>query len=263
MTESDSILCVVHGAKGGSGATTVAANVAAAMLRLAIPSVPLLVDFSTNPAGVRALLDVDAARSLGTIAAAGLPLDAEFIRSCIMPHRSGMTVLAAADDADEAGGLPLPIASLVLQAVRPSQRVVIVDVDPHYTDHTIAALAAADRIVLLVTGDILSVRAARRTLEVYRRLGLALDRVLLVLNRASADDALDATDVAALLYRPVAAVIADERRAFADAQTHAQLMHDHTPRSPTNAAFLHLAGVITGASTDRTNGRLRRFFAGR
>jgi len=267
--ETPGLVCVVHGPKGGCGVSTMAAHLAWAWARRPDSPATVLVDFSTNHGGARGMLDLASSADLGTLGASlgadahGVSCDPDFVRDCTIRYGDRLAVLPASERADEAGGLAISVATGVLQALQAAFRLVVVDTDPHYSDQTLAALTAADHVVLPTTGDIGALRAVRRTLEIYQRLGLDLTRVRLVLNQSSSEDPLDAVDLRRLLPIPVAAVIPRDRRMFADAMTMGQVVQRHAAHSPAVAPLHQLADLLRGVPQERPSGRVRRFFAGR
>jgi pilus assembly protein CpaE len=252
--------CVVHGPKGGCGSSTIAAHLAWAIGRLRTPADTVLLDFSLNAGGVPTMLDVRATPDVALLANAGDQLSERLLRACITEHHQGLLVMAAPEDANESGGFMLETAAAIVARARETFSHVVIDIDHHFNDQTLAALAAADHIVIPTTGDLAALRGVMRSLSAYTQLQIDLSRVHVVLNRASSNDAISGADIEHLLGRTLSAIIPEDRRGFAAAMSAGDLLCTHTPRSPACRVIDALAGQLLGAEPTRRPGSLRRFF---
>jgi pilus assembly protein CpaE len=194
---SERQLVAVVAAKGGSGSTVVAANLALVIANEAGRRV-VLVDLDVEHGHIQRLLRLNPAASL-VDALSGGP---STVTGCLTSGPGGLAVLTAPTYAD-VNPDPAMVASL-LDALRSQFDLVVVDVPNRLGGVEAAALEAADRIVLLSQMSDLGVRATaglRRTLE---NAGLPPDRVLLALNRIEANSDLTKANVEEALRAEVA-----------------------------------------------------------
>lgn len=189
------VIAVVS-AKGGSGATVVAANLALVIaneghLRVA------LVDLDVEHGHIQRLLRLSPTANLADALRGGPGV----VGGCLTAGPAGVAVLTSPAYSDlEADGAAV---GAVLEALRGQFDVVIIDVPNRVGAVEAAALDTADRIVLLSQLSDLGVRATaglRRTLE---SAGLG-DRVLLALNRIEANSDLTKANVEEALRALVA-----------------------------------------------------------
>jgi pilus assembly protein CpaE len=228
-----------------------------------------LVDFTTTGAGVRVMLDLAPVYDLGSIANRTTALDREFVRSCMVSHPAGVDVLVAAEELDATEPLGAETATRVLEVLRQQFDHVVVDVDHHFAEQTIAALDVADRILLVTQLDISALRSAQRTLGVFTRLGYARDKVALVANRRTDRDRIALEDAERVLGRAIDVSVPNDYASCADAITFGRFVQEHAPTSPMVEGVAALVRTLTGDAAPtpleaRPGGsRLARLFARR
>ncbi len=252
-------LFTVYSAKGGLGTSTLALSLAWALAHLpARPSVAL-VDFSTTGAGVRVMLDLKPLYDLGSVASRSDRLDREFLRSVMVTHEQGVHVLAAADELDAGDPMSVEAAGRLLELLRQEHTYVVVDTDHHFGDQTIAALDAADRVLLLTQLDVSALRSTQRTLGVFSRLGYPETKINVVVNRQSDRDAVPASDAERVIGRRIDFKLPNDYANCADAITYGRFLQEQAPASaPGVAAVARMAATRTGnpeAASDERNGR--------
>lgn len=252
-------LFTVYSAKGGLGTSTLALSLAWALAHL--PSRPsvALADFSTTGAGVRVMLDLKPLYDLGSVAARADRLDREFLRSVMVTHESGVHVLAAADALDAGDPMSVDTAARLLELLRQEHTYVVVDTDHHFGDQTIAALDAADRVLLLTQLDVSALRSTQRTLGVFARLGYPETKVNVVVNRQSDRDAVPASDAERVIGRRIDYRLPNDYAHCADAITYGRFLQEQAPATaPVVTAVARMAATLTGnpdAAAGERNGR--------
>jgi pilus assembly protein CpaE len=165
-------------AKGGSGATTVAVNIALALQatagRVALVDMAALGHASLHLNLKPPFTIVDAVRNLHR-------MDASLLESFMVQHGSGLQVLAGPthpSDGDLSGGDMARLFDLLVRTFR----FVIVDASSRMDMATRIVSDLSDSILLLAHTDVASLWSAARITELLRESG-ANERVRLVLNR--------------------------------------------------------------------------------
>jgi Flp pilus assembly CpaE family ATPase len=201
-------LTVVFGCRGGSGATTLAVNTAAALLRGGQPV--CIVDLELQLGDVCVALDVAPQTSLASVAREAHALDAASLRRRLAQHSSGLCALSQTDHVEDIDpGLPSRMPAL-LDTLRTHFAHVVVDGVRDLGDVALPALEAATRILLVVTQDVPSVRRAARVLTLLGRLGIDSSRVHIVLNRTIRRAAIDDAAIERALAKRITARVRED-----------------------------------------------------
>jgi pilus assembly protein CpaE len=231
-------LVAVHGPRGGAGATFVATHLAAAFARRGRACV--LVDLDPLFGDVAAALGAPLEPAPRTIADV-LPGVEEAgpgqVERALWAHPAGFRALLAPGP-EEAERLGASEVRALLPAVTATADVVLLHLPRALDGAARAALEAADRVLLVLSLDVLAFRAADRVLAVLEELGVA-DRVGFVVNRAARAEVAPA-DVEPALGRPPLAVVPRDP-AVPAAQDHGRLL---PMRGRTGRAFLRLARTL-------------------
>jgi pilus assembly protein CpaE len=195
----------VFAPKGGVGKTTVAVNMAVA-LRQQTRSEVLLFDADVGVGNVTSVLDVPYRMGLADLADSPVEewTDAAFDQlTCVHPD-TGVRVLTWGNDPAQSERVSVDLLLAALRWARNHHSYVIVDNHPGYDDRTMAMLAVAAEIFLVVTPEVGALRNSAQFLELARELGLG-SMVRVIVNRANHGIRLQ--DIGESLGLPVAATI--------------------------------------------------------
>lgn len=188
---------VVRSAKGGSGKTMVASNVAV-LLAKAHPGEVALVDLDLQFGDVASALGLEPQYTIAD-ATANADLNATSLKALLATHPSKLHVLCAPVRWSEAHEITGDDVTAVLALLRSTFRYVVVDTPAGLDEPTLAALGSASQVVLLCSMDVSSVRALRKELDAVGGGSLAKVKRHFVLNRADSKVALDVRDVEATI----------------------------------------------------------------
>ena len=195
----------VFAPKGGVGKTTIAVNMAIA-LRQQTRSEVLLFDADVGVGNVTSVLDVPYRMGLADLADSPPEewTDAAFEQAVSVHAESGVRVMTWGTDPAESERITVDLLLAALRWARGHHSHVIVDNHPGYDDRTMAMLAVAHEIFLVVTPEVGAIRNSSQFLELARELGLA-NGVRVVVNRAN--HGIKLADMEASLGMPVAATV--------------------------------------------------------
>jgi pilus assembly protein CpaE len=165
---------------GGSGSSTVAVNLSVALAQSQGPCG--LVDLRLSAGDLAAMLDLNPAHTIADLCEHVSRLDQSMFSQFLLPHPSGVYLLAAPGGfADAERVTPKGVRqALVMARARFSH--VVLDLGDVRAAEQIEALWQADTIVIVVRLDYLSIRAARRTVEHLLQLGIDAKRLRVVVN---------------------------------------------------------------------------------
>jgi pilus assembly protein CpaE len=213
-------LWVVHGPKGGVGATTVVVNLAVA-LRADGRDVAL-VDLDVYAGDAAFFLNVQPTHTLRDVIAAYGRLDAALIQGAMVRHPSGVAILAA--PCPGRGEPPIETTAEqttdVLELVTAMHELTLVNTAGIPSASARAALVAADRVSLVTDLTVAALRACARTIDWLAGEGVeTTDVVEVVVNRYNtrASD-VSIAEVSRMMPAPVRALLpCDDAEAVAAA----------------------------------------------
>ena len=223
----------VHGSRGGAGATFVATHLTRAFARRGRAA--LLVDLDPMFGEVGTALGApDDVHSLADL----LPLIGELtpahLDEALWTHAEGFRVLLAA----AASGTHAIDAAAVRRLVEvgaSAADVVVLHLARAVDATALAAVETSDRLVEVLSLDVLSFRAAKRAMDVMEPIGLD-GHVGFVVNRATRSEIAPRDVMRVFGSEPLAVISLD--RSVARAQDHGRLV---APRGRTGRAFDRLA----------------------
>jgi len=249
----------VHSGKGGVGVTTVALNLAHSFARNDPQTRVALADLVVGGGDVRVMLDLRGGYDMGHLAQKIDRIDAQLLTSLLAPVRGGVWALPSADDPELDDALGGEVTTTAIQHFRAHFAFTVLDCEHHPSERTLAALDAADRIVLVTQPTIPALRSAARTAALCRRLGYADEKLAVVLNRHRPDlDVLTIEDAAKAVGVPITSTLPNDYALCAEALTRGVAVAEVAPHSSLAAAYAELAARLGGApppaEATRTNG---------
>lgn len=195
----------VFAPKGGVGKTTIAVNMAVA-LRQQTRAEVLLLDADVGVGNVTSVLEVP--YKMGLVDLADSPpeewSDAAFEHVATTHADSGLRVMTWGSDPADSERVNVDLLLAALRWGRNHHSYVIVDNHPGYDDRTMAMLAVANEIFLVVTPEVGAIRNSSQFLELARDLGLA-SNVRVIVNRAN--HGIRIADMSSALGLPIAATV--------------------------------------------------------
>lgn len=172
----------VFSTKGGVGKTVVATNVAVALSETG--ATVCLIDLDVNNGDVAIMLQLQPTRNINDLAAFGGVIDDGSVRSILTKYSEHLSVVAAPvslDSPDKAS--PEDIGKLI-EALREQFDHVVIDTAGVFDDNALAALDRSDRIVLVGTLDIPSLKGLKLAVSTLDLLNFGRNTWTLLLNRA-------------------------------------------------------------------------------
>lgn len=185
-TDGAGRLVAFTGAKGGVGTSTLALHTAI----LAAVSNPerrvCLIDLDVQHRGIRQLLDLTARRSIIDLVTVADSLTGRNLDEATVVHKSGLHVLMAPEQGEQAEELDGASARHIVAAAKGHYDLVVVDAGSVVTEASAVAMEFADRLLMVVTPDVPCVRAAQDKVELLGRLQVAKsDDLALLFNKVS------------------------------------------------------------------------------
>lgn len=182
-------LLVVFSPKGGSGSTTLCANLAIEIHRLTRKKV-LLVDLDLELGEAALLLGMEPEFSVVDLVRNFHRVDTGLLASYIERHESGIELLTAPFEPADYEAVSGDRVRRIMEFLKQHYDYVVVDAPKTFNPATLAAFREADEVYMVATADLPSIRNLSRSLPLLRNLRgrKPLDDWLrLVLNRFEPD----------------------------------------------------------------------------
>jgi pilus assembly protein CpaE len=245
----------IFGAKGGIGKTTIATNVAAALVQKTGQSV-VLVDLDTRFGDVAILMDVPADRSIADLAMPDEQIDREAVQSCLFNHSSGVTIL------------PAPIRPTDWQSIHPghiektvavlaaTHDYVVLDTPGTFNDIVSRALEMSTIVLLIATMDLASLKDTILALEMLRSWSFPAEKVKVVVNHTNDSHSDARVDIRRILGKDVFWSIPYDRNISQASQLGMPIVVAK-PKSKASESFIELSYAVAGIRR-RPKGMLER-----
>jgi len=206
------LVVAVFSPKGGVGKTTVAVNMAVAAATELGKKV-VVVDASFQFGDVGVLLNLNPKnKSIADLIPEVEAGELDSVDTFVINHSAGIRVLLAPPSPEMAELITPSGVKKVLDALRRSHDLVIVDCTSYFNDTTLAILDAADIVLTMLSLEITSIKNMRLFLEVTEQLGYESSKVRLVLNRADSALGIRVADVEHSIGRKVDDTIVSDGR---------------------------------------------------
>jgi pilus assembly protein CpaE len=237
-------IVTIMSAKGGSGKTVLATNVALLFNRVPDTKV-VLVDADLQFGDVCLVLQLEPRFTMVNAAHELHHLDAELLDSLLTEHPSGLKVLAAplepafADDITTAGLMQM------LDVLKESYDYVVVDTASMLDELILSLIEKSDEILMLVDMDLPSVKNAKLALETLRLLKFSTSNVRLVMNRSNSKAKLDNKEIEGALKMPISAAVPSDAMVAASVNEGRPVVESE-PKSKVAKGFESVAELIVG-----------------
>jgi pilus assembly protein CpaE len=201
IRHTHAILVTVHSLRGGLGCSSIALNLGLAFHKL-WEKPTLLVD-GVLTAGQLALM-LDAKPSTTWESLVGLDhesLDDGVIDQLICAHESGIQFIASPRFPIAADMFTPETLHVLVEKLKSRNEFIVADISHDFSDMAIQLLSLSNTILLVMAPEVASLRTTISALEVYDRLGIAPDKVKIVLNNNSSNPAIKPAQLEKILKR--------------------------------------------------------------
>ncbi len=234
----------LYSPKGGTGCTTLAANLAIAMQ--SDDTHVVLVDASLQYGDVAMFFNEQGKNTLLDIAPRVEELDPETVEEIMIKHEaSGIRILAAPQRPELADKLSVQQFTAVLDFLRRMYAYVVLDTSSFLDEVTLAALDNSDTIILVTTQDIPAIKNARLFLELLETMGIDREHLLFVVNKFDKRIGITPDRIGENLKEQVSAVIPlDERTVIPSVNRGIPFMLENVRTQPAAKGIFTLAEAL-------------------
>jgi pilus assembly protein CpaE len=208
------VIAFAHG-KGGVGATTLAANVAAALA--ADGKSVVLIDLNLQFGTAAMFFDLRPRATIVEFARGDVTrITDEDFTQFLADHTSGVRILAAPPSPEEAELVSVGAVQQAIDLARGGRDAVVLDLAAKLDEITLAALDVTDIVCVVSAPHLASLRSTSDTLAMLTRIGISEERILVALVRNTAKG-IDDAGVAKFLKRKADIVVPFAEKADAAA----------------------------------------------
>jgi len=208
------VIAFAHG-KGGVGATTLAANVSAALA--AEGKSVVLLDLNLQFGNAAMFFDLRPRTTIVDFAGGDITrVTEEDFAQYLADHKSGVRILAAPPSPEEAELVSIAAVQQGIDLARGGRDAVVIDLAAKLDEVTLAALDVTDIVCVVAAPHLAALRSTSDTLTMLTRIGISDARILVALVRNTARG-IDDAGVAKFLKRKADIVVPYAEKADAAA----------------------------------------------
>src|SRR6266851_2365880 len=216
------MIVAVYAVKGGSGRTTIAVNHAALVANLVPAGCLALIDQPDQDKFEDALLDI------------------------ALHHPTGMVIIPSALRAEQADLVTPQLVKRALDVLEQTFDYTVVDLGVAMTEVTLGVLERADRILVMVTPELTSLKDTAELLLIFEKvLKIPSARVILALNHPRPQTMVTRADAERQVERKIQTEIAYDGARFDRAAVTGQVVIETDPSCAAAKSIIQLAGSIT------------------
>ena len=239
-------LLAVYSSKGGLGNTSLAVNLAYGFAKNAPQARVAVADLVVTDGDVRVHLNLRPAYDMGDLVKKLDRIDADLLNSLLTPCSGGVWALPGPDSPELDDVLDASTTTTVIEHLRTHFGFTVLDLEHHMSERTLAAMDAADRILLVTQLTVPSLRSTQRTLTLCRRLGYPSEKLLVIVNRHQSGEVLSLTDAAEVLKAEVFWKLPNDYRTAAAALMKGVPVAEYAPESKLAWSYTQLAARLGG-----------------
>jgi pilus assembly protein CpaE len=237
------VVVAVFSPKGGAGCSTVAANLAIALCGSRQADV-LLIDSDLYFGDLDALLDLHPTHNMVDVLDKYDPEDRGTLQRMFAEHATGVRLLAG-PGRPELAELVRPIAlRSLMDTLQQAHDYLVVDVGCHLSRISEQVLDRADRIILVVTQEVTTIKSANLYLRMPGPRAYPPEKFVVVLNKYDKAWGIDPESLGSTVGRPVALVLPADENAASVAVNRGRPVLLSAPRSALVRPLLELEKLV-------------------
>jgi pilus assembly protein CpaE len=173
----------VYSPQGGAGKTTIATNLAAALMREGVRVLLVDCDFQFGDVGV--FLNLKPQATIVELIRNVDDLDIDLVNNVLVTHDSGLRVLAAPLRPEDVDYVPMEKVPLLIEKLRSVFDYIVLDMNTRIDGTAIALLDMASRIFLVLNPTLPALKNGLAAMTLFNSFEYPEEKTLLVLNRVT------------------------------------------------------------------------------
>ena len=254
-------LVVFFSCHGGSGSTTVATNIAAAVASTGQPA--CIIDLDLQLGSVLTMLGIESHCPMSKVLVDMETYEWQMLAPLLARHHTGLCVLSQVGHIEELSALDPGRVPHFFRYLQERFKYIVVDGLRDFNDHALAAMDVADKIVLVTNQDVSSVRGAGMRIDILKRLGFSTDKLHLCLNRYDKRHKVTLQKIADALEIPPSFTVPNDYRTVSGASTRGCTLEDLDPEAKIARALANCGRALFDLPMlPRKQGVLSKLFGG-
>jgi Flp pilus assembly CpaE family ATPase len=243
----------IYSPKGGSGRTTIAINLAAALAQR-FPGEVLLVDLALPFNHAALLSSLVPTGSMAGAAGAGDKFE-EALLSAILHHPGGMMLLPCVLKPEEADLIHPQLIAKAMAILAPAFRYIIFDLGTLLTENVLTVLDHSQRIVLIATPELSSLKDISDLLRIFQNvLNIVPGRIIVALNNKTPKPVVGREDIERTLKMEMTTEIPFDGSKPDEAAVRGEILLLADPKSTIAKAAHEIAENLIGVRGDKDKG---------
>jgi pilus assembly protein CpaE len=193
-TSAGGTVITVFGAKGGIGKTTIATNLATALVRETGQTVAL-VDMDTRFGDVAIMMDIPVDRNIADLTRRMDQIDRTSIKDYLVQHNSGVGILPAPSHPGDWNVVTPDHIEQVVRLLAQTHDFVLLDTPGTFNEMVAAALEMATVVLLVTSMDVASIKDTVLALNMLKSWSFPREKVKLAINHANVANSVRDRDV--------------------------------------------------------------------
>ena len=263
--KADAEIIAVVSAKGGSGASFLAANLAHVMCTAQGNRVALI-DLDLQFGSLAQYLDMEPEHGFMPALDMAEHLDETAANAYMAKHSSGLRLLSPLEEeVILSRDVPLDHFGRLLDLLRKGYDRIVIDLPRHIDELSAEVYERADHILLVTQQEIASVRDARRLRRLIRNeLSIPDERISLVVNRYDKNSIVELDDISRTLKiaKDDMIIVPNSYRNVAESITVGVPMFDHSRGSSVTKALMKMNARLEGFESKSEDTAIRRVLSG-
>jgi len=231
--------------KGGNGTTTIAVNLADALVRLTGKKVSV-VDLVLSHGDVTMFFNVNPSYSILDLAKNAEKADYDFLHTLLVRHASGVYILADPPMIEDAEQISPDQVRDVLSTLRSMFDYIIIDTPHQFDERTLTALEMSDIVLLVSLLNLPSLKNTQKCLELFGRIGLRDERVRLLLSRYLPNDEIPKESIEGIMNTPVFFSVPNDYPTVISSINRGKLLSEVAPDKEVTKSFDRMAELLEG-----------------
>lgn len=241
----------VFGAKGGIGKTTIATNLATALVQKTNQSV-VLVDLDTRFGDVAILMDIPVERSIADMAMPEEEITRDIVQECLYTHNTGVAILPAPIRPTDWRSVHAGHIERIVSLLTQTYDYVILDTPGTFNDIVARALELATMVMLVATVDMASLKDTLLAIDMLRSWNFPQDKIKLAINATNEAVNVQPAEVKRMLGRDVFWSIPYDRNISTATQLGMPVVVAK-PQSRAAESMVEMAYALSGVSQQQSS----------